>query len=124
VNTVLRTLGVWLAVYAMVLRAAIPAGWMPAPEVSSGAPLVICTAQGFVHFAPQPAPKPWRGSLPDHGNSTCPFGALSQFAPPQLVALTLPGASTYAVRLPAPAAIFVGSSNDDAHGARAPPLLL
>lgn len=58
-----------MALAAMVLRALLPAGWMPGPAHS--ALFVICTAEGgIVHHAPgNPLDKA------DRDHQICPFAA-------------------------------------------------
>ncbi|HWA92714.1 MAG TPA: hypothetical protein VG889_21960 [Rhizomicrobium sp.] len=62
------------ALVAMLLRALIPAGWMP-QSAAAGSPFVICTADGAVHPA-----KPHDA---DRGKSPpCAFAAAGHLAPP------------------------------------------
>ena len=81
----LRSLGFTLALSAMLVRALLPAGWMPNPAGPGETALIICTAQGLVHLAPahdhHPAP------LSDHGGQACPFGAAAPLSPSQLAVL-------------------------------------
>jgi hypothetical protein len=65
----LRLAGLHVALAAMVLRALLPAGWMPGP--AHGALFVICTAEGgIVHHAPgNPLDKA------DRDHQICPFAA-------------------------------------------------
>jgi len=70
--------GLWLALAAMVLRLAMPVGWMPSPSATSGTMIVMCTMNGPVKMAmPEDgAPKP----DPAKHHDTCPFGAAPHFA--------------------------------------------
>jgi hypothetical protein len=79
-----RTAAVSLALVAMLLRALLPAGWMPSS--ASGQALVICTLQGPVRIDPTPH-KP---AAPQHHNVTCPFAAAPQLAGPQADIIPLP----------------------------------
>ena len=72
----LRSLAVTLALGAMLLRALLPAGWMPAPDGSS---LVICTNDGPLRLSP--AHIPLHKGQQDH-NSVCPFAAAAHLAAP------------------------------------------
>jgi hypothetical protein len=105
----LRAFAWFIALSAIMLRAALPAGWMPAVDGSGGTRLVICTGHGPL-AAPIQSQK--RIPLPGRTNETCPFAAVAHLSPPALFAL-----------LPAPP---LKSENVDLelHGqvnARAPP---
>jgi hypothetical protein len=78
----LRSIAVTLALGAMLLRAILPAGWMPNV---SGAPLVICSIDGVHHGAP--AQDPLKGSQQDE--HACPFAMAAHLAPPQFPAVVL-----------------------------------
>jgi hypothetical protein len=67
-----RSVTVQLALAAMLLRALLPAGWMPSAE--AGAPLVICTMHGAMQIAPEPAKHKAAGEI-------CPFAAAAALAP-------------------------------------------
>ena len=87
----IRTVAVTIALAAMMLRALMPAGWMPAAQ-AQGAGFVICTVHG-------PLKVDGSTQAPAHKNTsnpTCPF-----FAAPQL------GASEQAFVLALPAQIPV-----------------
>jgi hypothetical protein len=66
-----------LALSAMILRALLPAGWMPNTDGIPGTPLVICSVDGVHHVVP--AHDPARPSRPDHVIA-CPFAAAAHFA--------------------------------------------
>lgn len=68
----LRIAALHLALAAMVLRALLPAGWMP--DRNGGAALTLCTMDGPVHPAP--------GKAPDdgHAHDACPFAAAPHLA--------------------------------------------
>ena len=80
----LRAIGWVLALSAILLRAALPAGWMPVADGPGGPALVICTGHG-----PMAAPvhSPHQAPLPGHANDVCPFAAVAHLSPPALVAL-------------------------------------
>ena len=47
-NSLPRRLAAWLMLFAVLVRVAIPTGWMPNLQgLSSGALIVICSAQGL-----------------------------------------------------------------------------
>ena len=77
-RTVLKSGAVHLALLAMVLRAVLPAGWMPAAITSANAsPFVICTMDGPLHSAPA---KP--SSNHDTASAPCVFAASVHAATP------------------------------------------
>jgi len=79
VISVFRTLAATLALTAMLVRAAIPAGWMPSlADPLGGSGFVICSVDGAHHL---PAHDPSKGH--DDG-SVCPFAAVAHLAPPQI----------------------------------------
>ncbi|HEY5046955.1 MAG TPA: DUF2946 family protein [Rhizomicrobium sp.] len=119
-----RALGVWLALWAMLLRAGLPAGWMPNPAGFAGPAIILCTAQGFAHFVPGSAHTSRHLPLSDHGGQTCPFGALGHFAPPQPVAFALPVAGAPAKQPPRSAPVPDDTRQLGANGPRAPPDIL
>jgi hypothetical protein len=83
----LRRAGVWLALAAMILRAALPAGWMPG--TASGIPLVICTAAGAVTL---PFDIDGRPLSPQstHDTAPCVFAAAPPLATPATTPAILP----------------------------------
>lgn len=58
---------------ALLLRAATPAGWMPATHAGFGAPLVICTAQGDLVLGQKPGKAPHK---PAAGHEPCAFAGV------------------------------------------------
>jgi len=83
-NNRLRAFVWFLAFSATVLRATLPAGWMPVADGSGGASLVICTGHG-----PLAVPVHSRGHAPPVGrsNDICPFAAIAHLATPTPFAL-------------------------------------
>lgn len=68
----LRLAALHVALAAIVLRALLPAGWMP--DASHGGTFVICTAEGgIVHHAPAHPGNPLDKGDRDH--QICPFAA-------------------------------------------------
>jgi hypothetical protein len=79
-NRTIRHIAVHLALAAMMLRALLPAGWMP-NAVQAGAPFVICTLHGALHLSGDPAP---HKQQPDDGqrHDLCPFAAAPHLSSP------------------------------------------
>jgi len=76
-KSVFRSVALSLALSAMLLRALLPAGWMPAGE--GDGPLVICTGHGPV----QTPSGPIRGhTLPRGGAEICPFATAAHLSTP------------------------------------------
>jgi hypothetical protein len=107
-----------LALTAMLLRALLPAGWMPNPDGLAGAPLVICSMSGAQHAHPATN----RGHAPqDNSGKICPFAAAAHLAPAlQPVEFAQ---ATVAIRMATtPAADdWFGARRARAHAARGPP---
>lgn len=76
----LRTYAVQFALVAMLLRALVPAGWMPV--ASQGVPLVVCTAQGL-QTIDIGTHKPADHAPARTSHDVCPFAAAASLAPPQ-----------------------------------------
>lgn len=77
-----------LALVAMLLRALLPAGWMPAAITSANAsPFVICTMDGPLHPAPA---RHDPSSDHDRTNTPCMFAAAAHLAPPLADVAPLP----------------------------------
>lgn len=82
-----------IALTAMMLRALLPDGWMPAGGTSAGTLLTICTMNGPVRMAlgadGQPQKQPAKHDSRSH--EICPFAAAQHFAAPiSLASLTAP----------------------------------
>jgi hypothetical protein len=76
-RAVCRSAAVHFALVAMLLRALLPAGWMPAAITSADAsPFVICTVDGPVHAPARHAPAHDRASAP------CVFAAAAPLSSP------------------------------------------
>jgi hypothetical protein len=101
-----RTAFVHLALVAMVLRALLPAGWMPNP--GAGAPLVICSVHGTLFTDSRPGSAKHAPAQDDsHRQDVCPFAAGAHLATPGGAAmLALPQRfASIAANTPATAAI-------------------
>src|SRR5438105_8252611 len=73
-HTITRFVALVLAIEAMLLRALLPAGWMPSNDTH--APLIICPMMGGMMHA-----EPAHRGLPQHHDRICPFTAsLAQLA--------------------------------------------
>ncbi|MEI9991247.1 MAG: hypothetical protein WDM86_14525 [Rhizomicrobium sp.] len=80
-----RSAAISLALCAMVLRALLPDGWMPA---AAGAPFVICSVDGVHDGGKQPG-DPAR----EHSHAPCAFAAAAPLAPPQVAGFAAPAVS-------------------------------
>jgi hypothetical protein len=94
-----RFAAIHLALAAMVLRALLPAGWMPG--ASAGTPLVVCTMNGpeQIMLGADGKPLKHQPSKDDvRHHDMCPFAAAASLATPSAPATpALPG---YAVLIP------------------------
>jgi hypothetical protein len=82
-RTVCKSAAVHFALVAMLLRALLPAGWMPAAITRADAsPFVICTIDGPVHAPVRHAPAHDRASTP------CIFAASAPLSSPVAHAAT------------------------------------
>lgn len=73
-----RSAAISLALCAMVLRAVLPDGWMPA---AGAAPFVICSVEaGAQHDGKAPAQAP-------RSHAPCAFAAAAPLSPPASIAL-------------------------------------
>jgi hypothetical protein len=76
-RTVCKSAAVHFALVAMLLRALLPAGWMPAAIANADAsPFVICTVDGPVHAPARHAPAHDRAGAP------CIFAAVAPLSSP------------------------------------------
>lgn len=95
----LRFAAIHLALAAMVLRALLPAGWMPG--ASAGTPLVVCTMNGPQQIVLGADGKPLKHQPSQDDarhHEMCPFAAAATLATPSAPATpALPG---YAVLIP------------------------
>jgi hypothetical protein len=115
-----RHAAIHLALAAMILRAFLPAGWMPNTQ-AGGAALVICTMDGPVFSTDK---KDGTAKNDPRAHESCPFAAAAQPAPAEdFIALAAPELSTSAAPrhlasgLEARAAAFLKPAS------RAPPAL-
>jgi hypothetical protein len=119
---------VYLALAAMMLRALIPAGWMPQTSPQHASLFVICTTQGMQQVAlgddgkPLPA-SPQHQQDGDASHAVCPFAVASAHSAPPLAVAALPAPSLAAVFVAAPVtdAALRTSGGYVPQAARAPP---
>ena len=116
----------WLAIAAIMLRAFVPAGWMPnIGGPASGVPIVICSGSGAQTVLVDPDGKPVQPANPtDHG--VCAFAASGPLILPLTVlflALLLFALGTPLV-LPQSDLIAAGRRLSGSAGPRAPPAYL
>lgn len=100
-NRSIRLAGTHIVLAAMILRALLPAGWMPNTSHTGGATLVICTLDGPVRMAIGPGGEPHKQAPAhdgDHRHDVCPFAAAAHFAAPVAVA-TLASPSEAATKI-------------------------
>ena len=127
----MRTRGLMLAMLALVLKAALPAGFMLSQQ-SQGAPqIVLCTGHGAMALDPQSGaltPLDQADQQQDHQNKqdrstqTCPFAALAFAAPaPSPVALPMARAPPEPVEAPS-IVLATARSAGPPLPARGPPL--
>jgi len=114
VTAAFRSLAATLALAAMLLRAVLPAGWMPNPDGAAGTPFVICSLSGPQHIHPAHAPR-------DSSGKVCPFAVAAHLAAPELpVAAIRP---VFTVWRSSPPAVYDWQPvrRIRAHSPRAPP---
>lgn len=105
-----------LALAAMLLRAMMPAGWMPSTDAAaSGSPFVICTMHGPL--------VPQKHDEHKSSNDVCPFAAAAQLAEAGKPAvLALPSTAPTHIE-PITQPVFVGlPARHTPQSPRAPPL--
>jgi hypothetical protein len=80
----LRNFAWFFALTAIMLRVALPVGWMPVTDAVGGTSLVICTGHGPLVA---PAHSRRQAPLPGRSSDICPFAALVNLSPPAPFAL-------------------------------------
>jgi hypothetical protein len=79
-----KSAAVHLALLAMLLRAVLPAGWMPAAIGNADAsPFVICTMDGPLHSTPAKPPHDH-----DRATSPCVFASAAPLSSPDAAIVT------------------------------------
>ena len=122
----LRFAAVYVALAAMMLRALLPAGWMPG--VNAGTPLVVCTMNGPVSLALGPDGKPLKHQPSQDDarhHEMCPFAGAPNLASPSTVAGIIPPSHVVAAaRDISDTASFAGTAQYSRQSPRAPPFLV
>jgi len=119
-NSFMRSSAVLLALCGLMLRALLPAGWMPGP--ANAAPLIICAMDGLHRINPVGDHKQDPASHQD--SQMCPFAAAAHLAPPAMPYAVLPSFTFAALETRIPKQIVAANSAPDlTHGPRAPPSL-
>jgi hypothetical protein len=101
----------------LVLRAMLPAGFMPVAD-DAGLRVVMCSA-GMAAWSAEGTDAP-RHELPPNAGE-CPFAHTPAGAPPAVFALRQPGLTPVSFVVPDRASIFPAAIRPCAHLARGPP---
>ena len=133
---VARSIGAYVAFAAILLRAALPAGWMPNPNGVAQSPLIICPMEN--PGAMMPGMNGPRSEMPgmdrrpadrqhdknsEHDRPICPFAAVPHLAPPVAAsALPLPSLVAPTVYRVVRVCIAQRPSRHAPQSPRAPPL--
>jgi hypothetical protein len=121
----LRLAGLQLALAAMVLRALLPAGWMPDTAGTTGVAIAICSADGPVSLTVEradPSGKHDPAGGDAHHVDVCPFASAphaATFAP--AVAELLPGIAIFAAPALRQPRVVTGAQDYTPQSPRAPP---
>jgi Protein of unknown function (DUF2946) len=117
----LRLTAFHVAFAAMMLRAMMPAGWMPNQNDAGGSPLVICSVNGPVHIVVGPDGQPLKQT--PHQHEACPFAAAAHLAQTTTVAtVALPSQASQPAYLAAHMAVAAGAARHSSQSPRAPPI--
>ncbi len=115
-----RRAAIHLAIIALLLRAVLPAGWMPDPTGTTA--FIICTADASGHHAERQSPGQPVPADGQHEHEECPFAASPHVAAPvlamQLAAPSLVGRAADISHL---VAAFGPVTEYELHSPRAPP---
>jgi len=115
-----RRAAMHFALVAMLLRALLPAGWMPGEAANGQSLLVICSVAapaGHAHRDQHQAP------AGQHAHEECPFAAAPHVAPPALAeAFALPATFARFANPPASRDAIAAASSHRPQAPRAPPL--
>jgi hypothetical protein len=115
-----RLAAIHLAIAAMLLRALLPAGWMP--DATGTTTFAICTMDGSGHHATQQSPGKPDPADGQHGHDECPFAAAHHVAAPVFVGrLAAPSFAGRAANIAHPAADSGRVAEYGPHSPRAPP---
>jgi hypothetical protein len=113
-----KSAAVQIALLAMLLRAVLPAGWMPAAIASADAsPFVICTMDGPLHSAPAEP-----GHDHDRATSPCVFASAAPLASPDIaIAAPTPTLRVSQIVFGSPNQTIITAPHFRPNAARAPP---
>ncbi len=120
-----RSIAVHLALAAMLLRALLPAGWMPNANPAHGSFLTICAMDSAAHQVDQHQSGQHTPDDGQHSHDECPFAAAPHVAPAAVLAqLAMP--STFG-RFSNPPGVAVSDARFSLYqpqSPRAPPLMV
>jgi hypothetical protein len=115
-----RLAALHLAVVAMLLRALLPAGWMP--DTTGATAFTICTMDSTGHHVEQRSPGKPAPADSQHGHEECPFAAAHHVAAPVATArLEAPSLAGRVADIFHPAAAFGPAAEYQSQSPRAPP---
>jgi Protein of unknown function (DUF2946) len=118
-----RFAAIHLALAAMLLRALLPAGWMPNPAGIGESIFIVCTMDGPVQQADQHQQGKHMPDDGQRGHEECPFAAAPHIAAPAAVALlALPSYFGRFSNPPSLTAATATASSYQPQSPRAPPL--
>jgi hypothetical protein len=115
-----RLAALHLAVVAMLLRALLPAGWMP--DATGATAFTICTMDSAGHHAEQQSPSNPIPADGQHGHEECPFAAAHHLAAPVVaIHLAAPSLAGRAADISHPVAALGPVAEYEPYSPRAPP---
>jgi hypothetical protein len=124
----LKLAGVQIALVAMILRALLPAGWMPDSASASGSPFTICTVNGPLQAAHVPDSQTGKhqpGQDDGRQNDFCPFAASVHLATPAVTAAIAPSLRIASFAPDhSPARTVYDTARYSSQSPRAPPLIV
>jgi hypothetical protein len=115
-----------LALAAMMLRALLPAGWMPGARAATGSFITICTMNGFAKLALGADGQPVKHAPQDDGrqHDVCPFAAAPHFATTSpALAVSLPHRRIMQIEAPCAFASAGSIAHYAPQSPRAPPAI-
>lgn len=120
--TRVRLAAIHLAIAAMLLRALLPAGWMP--DATGTTAFAICTMDETGHHAEQQSPGKPDPADAQHGHDECPFAAAHHVAAPAVAGrLAAPSLAGRAADFSHPVIDTGRVAEYGPHSPRAPPHL-
>jgi hypothetical protein len=115
-----RLAALHLAIAAMLLRALLPAGWMP--DTTGATAFTICMMDDSGHHAGQQSPGKPAPTDGQHGHEECPFAAAHHVAAPATsIHLAAPSLAGRPADISHPAAAFGPAAGYQPYSPRAPP---